>query len=213
VPRTCLACAHPQRDSIDAALIANQSAPTVGQQFSLSAQSVWRHRAHIAPAVLAVEQQRELTTREQLKLYTSTVFKLLAACDAWLTSPDDANAYDLSPRGEEIHVIIVEKHGRTTLRRKVPLTALLDQVAANGWQVERVENKAADTRELLIKAVNSLRSQVELTARLNREIDEPAVNVSVEIANIEARVINALAEYPEARQRVAAALIEGETVQ
>jgi len=213
VPRTCLTCAHPQRDSIDAALIGNQPLAVIGRQFSLGYDTLRRHREHIAPAVLAVEQQRELTTREQLRLYTSTVMKLVAACDDWLTSPDDPNAYDLSPRGEEIHVVIVEKRNGTTLRRKVPLTALLDRVAANGWQVERVENKAADTRELLIKAVNSLRSQVELTARLNRELDEPTVNVSVEIANIEARVINALADYPEARQRVAAALIEGEIVE
>jgi len=213
VPRRCLTCAHPQRDSIDAALIGNQPMAVIGRQFSLGYDTLRRHREHIAPAVLAVEQQRGLTTREQLRLYTSTVMKLVAACDEWLTSPDDPNAYDLSPRGEEITCIIVEKRGRTTLRRKVPLTALLDQVAANGWQVARVENKAADTRELLIKAVNSLRSQVELTARLNRELDEPPVNVSVEIANIETRVINALADYPEARQRVAAALIEGDTGQ
>ncbi len=55
--RTCTTCLHPERDAIDAALLAGQSPDGLARQYPpLSATAIRRHKADHLPATLALAQ-------------------------------------------------------------------------------------------------------------------------------------------------------------
>lgn len=53
MPRTCLACRHPDREAIDRDLLAGVPKRSIAARYGLSEGSAQRHRAHIAAPVLA----------------------------------------------------------------------------------------------------------------------------------------------------------------
>ena len=57
--RSCLCCAHPDRDSIDAAIVAHaESLPVIGERYGISSESVRRHRDnHLSPSLRALRVQ------------------------------------------------------------------------------------------------------------------------------------------------------------
>ena len=55
--RPCTICRHPQRDQIDAALIAGDSYRALAERFSLSTTALSRHSQAHLPAILAQAQQ------------------------------------------------------------------------------------------------------------------------------------------------------------
>jgi hypothetical protein len=52
VPRPCTVCAHPEREAIDAALVAGASASEVATNRDVSIRAVQRHKAAHLPAVM-----------------------------------------------------------------------------------------------------------------------------------------------------------------
>ena len=59
MPRTCLACASPERASIDNALAAGQSFRGIAGRFSLSRFALHRHKSHVAQAIVRASDRRE----------------------------------------------------------------------------------------------------------------------------------------------------------
>lgn len=53
MPRKCTVCEHPQRDEIDAALVAGEPLRNIAQRVSVSSAALCRHKADHLPATLA----------------------------------------------------------------------------------------------------------------------------------------------------------------
>lgn len=58
MPRACTICQHSDRQAIDVALVAGESAPRIAAKYRVSEDAVTRHRAHI-PAKLAQAQDAQ----------------------------------------------------------------------------------------------------------------------------------------------------------
>ena len=64
--RSCTICPHTDRAAIDAAVVEGQSFRAISRQHGVSKDAVARHRAHIAPAIIAIQQTREAAGAETL---------------------------------------------------------------------------------------------------------------------------------------------------
>lgn len=231
MPRQCSICSHPDRTAIDKEIVAGTAFRVIAQRFAVSSDSLQRHKVgHLADLLTraaVVEQERgvELVTqqREQsaaqdavaldvmskLRLIFDRAEKMLAACDEWLTDPNDLTRYDLSPRAHEINVIYEdvlyddEGNGHTK-KGKARLSDLL--TIAREPTPDRaftlVETKTADPRKLLLNTVAELRPMIELLAKLVGELDERPVNLIMmpEWVAVRTAIISALSPYPDAYQ-------------
>jgi len=220
--RTCTVCAHQERHSIDTALVkASDPYRTIAAQYGLSHQSLLRHKAdHLLPEIVAAwqaeRQQNGLDLAEEVRGWMDTITKLLRACDAWLTDPDDPTRYDLNPRASEIMVtyeMTTEGPGGRPLvvRRKARLQALLGALprVRDGLTVTAVESKAEDPRKLLLATSKTLEGHMRLIAEIAGKIavqGSTTFLLSPEWTGLRARMLVALAEYPQARLALAAAL-------
>lgn len=59
MPRTCLACASPQRKEIDKAIVAGEPLRDIARRVSISKDGLARHKDHVATAVVKAEERRE----------------------------------------------------------------------------------------------------------------------------------------------------------
>lgn len=66
MPRTCLACASPQRPAIDKALVAGEPLRNIAKRVSISPAGLLRHRNHAAGAICKAQAQREERLGETL---------------------------------------------------------------------------------------------------------------------------------------------------
>ncbi len=220
MPRTCTVCAHPQRASIDHALVAGEPYRAIARRFTASPDAVLRHKTAHLPADLLkareVEQEtRALDTMTELRRCLERTNLLFDACDAWLRDADDPSRYDLGPRAEDLVVTYAElgPDGRP-VRRKAPLSELLGPVEESGRRVVMVETKRADPRELVLKTAGRLQGQLELVAKLLGDLDERspvAVLLAPEWLEVRSVLLNALTPFPEARAAVADCLASLET--
>jgi hypothetical protein len=87
MPRRCTICAHPDRDAVDAALVANDTFRTIADQWSVSKTALIRHKADHLPVHLARAKHAEETTQadnllgQLLSLNRETLAILQAARD------------------------------------------------------------------------------------------------------------------------------------
>lgn len=66
MPRDCTVCNHPERVTLDAALVEGRSYRDVARQFGVSKDAVARHhRAHVSPALVRVVERREARLAER----------------------------------------------------------------------------------------------------------------------------------------------------
>ena len=59
MPRTCLACASPERREIDKALAIGEPFRRIASRASISEASLRRHKSHVALAITKVQEKRE----------------------------------------------------------------------------------------------------------------------------------------------------------
>ena len=59
MPRTCLACASPERASIDKALVEGVPLRNIAEHVPISPQSLLRHRQHVNQAIVKASERRE----------------------------------------------------------------------------------------------------------------------------------------------------------
>lgn len=107
-------------------------------------------------------------------------YKLIDACDEWLTDPESHDRYSLADRAEEISIIYqdIGESGRS-VRKKALLSDLLAEALPEGAQLQYVQSKRTDTRELILKALNTAGDQLELMARIAGDMKEISVNIDV----------------------------------
>lgn len=206
MPRTCSVCAHPKRADIDKALVANEPLRNVAKRYGTSATALHRHkRDHLAEllaqavevqrgrdAELVEQRQEQIAAKEavaldvmdELKSIFHFMHKLAAACDDYLTDPDDPTRYDLGPRASEVTVhyedIVIDDEGEGHIkRRKAKLSELLD--IARERTPDRtytlIETKFADPRKLIVSTAARLHAQIELLAKLIGQLDERPLNI------------------------------------
>jgi transposase len=66
MPRTCLACASPDRAAIDKALIAGEPFRNIAKRVSISPAGLLRHKNHVAKAIVKASEKREETLSDNL---------------------------------------------------------------------------------------------------------------------------------------------------
>lgn len=59
MPRTCTACTSPQRQAIDAAIVAGTSFRNIAERFGTSVAAIFRHKSHAAQAIVKASERRE----------------------------------------------------------------------------------------------------------------------------------------------------------
>lgn len=59
MPRTCLACASPERAGIDKALAIGEPLRNISERVSISPQSLLRHKSHVCEAIEKASEKRE----------------------------------------------------------------------------------------------------------------------------------------------------------
>ena len=66
MPRTCLACASPERANIDKALVTGEPLRNIAKRVSLSTAALFRHKPHVSHAVVKASEKREEKLAETL---------------------------------------------------------------------------------------------------------------------------------------------------
>jgi hypothetical protein len=220
MPRKCSVCAHPERDTIDKAILAEGILRALARQYGLSRDALERHKKdHIAAALAKTAAAQALTNAEglaaEIQRLMVRINLLYDACHRWLQDPNNPEQYDLGPRAEEVRVIYLDRVGNQVVRRKAKLSELLPKIEQDGRVVEAVEVKRADPRELILKTSQRLEGQLELLAKLLGELQEgPTINnilVMPQWQTLRSVILGALQAHPQAKLSVVEALLERTT--
>ena len=59
MPRTCLACASPERTAIEQALVAGEPLRNIAKRVSISPAGLLRHKIHVSQAIVKATEKRE----------------------------------------------------------------------------------------------------------------------------------------------------------
>jgi hypothetical protein len=222
MPRTCTVCTHAQRAEIDTALVNSESLRDIAGRFRVSRSALDRHRTdHLPEGLIKAQDAQESADADRVMLELRRILErtnlLFDACDRWLRDPDDPTRYEIGPRAEDVKVTYTQKgdDGRPVKRKKrlselLKLAGLLD---SSGLEVELIEVKHADPRELVLKAAAQSHSNIELLAELIGELKRnPVISVLVSPAWVRLRgtIISALEGFPDAREAVLNALNDGD---
>lgn len=219
MPRVCIVCTHPKRDTIEQLLLEGASLRAIGGQFNLPKSSLGRHKDdHIAQHLTRAKEAEEISSADnltaELRRLMERVNLLYDACDRWLRDPDNPDQYEIGPRSHEVKVVyeeLIEVRGeKRAIKKKEKLSALLQKIEGKlDITVISTEYKNADPRHLLLNASGRLASQLELLAKLLGELQENhTVNIliSPQWMQIRSILVSALIPYPDARFAVADAL-------
>jgi hypothetical protein len=187
--RPCSICAHPERESIDRALLEATGFRVLSTRYRVTSASLLRHRDRHLPATAArsVESAALVQVPVEVKIITTPTAPTLE-----LPAPAQAPASETKadpPQG---------------------LDALAQLRAINGACLEVLRKARADGQpRILLQAVDRISRQIELQARILGQINEAAtisVAISPEWHGIRQRVLDALRPHAEARLAVVEAL-------
>ena len=189
--KTCSICKHERRGEIEAALIQQVPCVDIGERFDVGKSSVDRHKACMQDALRLGRERREIQTAinvdEEIRSYFITMRKLRAACDDWLTDPDDPEKFTLDARATETSIIYdhMEPGADKPTRKRAPLSNLIALVEQHpGVSVVRVELKHADPRQLVINSMKQLLAQADFVAKLQGLYKLPAANPQDRMAEL-----------------------------
>ena len=59
MPRTCLACSHPEREAIDKALATREPLRNIAKRVSISPAGLVRHKSHVAATIVKAQERRD----------------------------------------------------------------------------------------------------------------------------------------------------------
>src|SRR5215472_19334841 len=86
MPRTCLACASPERQAIDKALATGEPLRNIAKRVSLSPAGLLRHKEHVAGAIVKMQERREEklgdSILEQMQRVQGKAWELLGKMEA-----------------------------------------------------------------------------------------------------------------------------------
>lgn len=179
MPRVCTICAHNRRSRIETAIAHQESLRSIANHFRVTHYSLRRHRDNCIPE--AVSQEREAARHlltvgldAELERCFRRINKVFDACDQYLRDADNPDRYSLDPRAEDVSVIYhdqADTNARGEPRRKRARLSRLLALAANGsLDIERVEWRIADPRELILKSASQLHQHLDMLAKLRGSI-------------------------------------------
>ena len=232
--RKCKVCAHEARAEIEQAILAGEPRNAVADHYGLSRSSVARHyKKHLVPDLAAGERRVQAVAagtivrtpdREVANMVAQAVNdvsvaaahrgvltrleKIVAACERELQDPNAPDQYFFGPRAREIRVAYtyldedgLEHRGASILQD------LVDQaLSGTGLQPVLIESKAADPRELLLKALKQAITGIISAAKIS---ESAAAAAKVDLAGsdewrlVMSALMEELAGVPNVRARVA----------
>lgn len=208
MPRKYEVDQHPHKDRIIKALARGDTYREITGRYGVTKSALSRYlREKLLPKAAEAKEAQDLRDGAQLlkeiERIMERVNKMYDACDAYLQDPQDPSRYYLGPRGEEIRVVYVELDEEGNPSRKTDtLQVLLDRLS--GRNVLEVRYKHADPRELVLKSALTLKSQLELLARVQGQIKDIAVNITAiaQWAEIKMAILEATKGSPDVRARI-----------
>lgn len=223
---------HPDKKEIIARILKGESLAAIERAYGLGKGVAWKYVQEVlAERVQEVMVKQGDDLEAQLRRIMAPVEKLVRACDEYLQDPNNPDKYDLNPRSWEIDITYrtwddsADDEGETLagkqrrparpIMRKESLQRILERMDECRLEPWEVKYKYADPRKLLIEASNSLRSALEVIAKILGKIKEPggeggSVTINQYVVNVRALIVKALDKYPEARAAVIEELSRGQ---
>lgn len=176
MPRICTICTHEKKEEIDKALINNESLRNIAKRFNLSSAAVNRHKVHLPATLTKAKDVQEIAQADnvmgELKRCMTRINLLFDACDRWLRDPDNPEQYDISPRADDV-IVVYEEMGNLgkSVRKKAPISQLLEKIEGAKLNVISWESKQSDPRELILKTAGTLQGNIDLLAKLVLQLE------------------------------------------
>ena len=86
MPRSCLACASPERASIERALVSREPLRNISKRVSISPAGLLRHKRHVAQAIVRASEKREErlgdNLLDEMRRVPSKAWELLAKAES-----------------------------------------------------------------------------------------------------------------------------------
>jgi len=154
----------------------------IAKQFGITTSSLVRHKKHMAKDLVPATKVEEVAKADRLmsevERLARHVNKMLAACDEYLTDPENPAKYDIGPRADDIEVVYLENIEGKRVRKKRLLSELLEKVEGQGVPLH-VRYKIADPRDLILKTIDRLHNLAELLAKVTGELREAQTNIQI----------------------------------
>jgi len=176
--KKCKVCDHPKLDQINARIRNNDTISSIAKLYGISRDTITKHKkACIGALIVADKNIKELLAGEvmikQIQLDMKMMHKMLMACDRWMTDPENPEEYFIGERGTEIEVVYhtMDENGEPSKQRKKDtLQTLLNIIDSDGQYLRvDVNSKAADPRELLVKAATKLENTAEMIMKATQK--------------------------------------------
>ncbi len=160
MPRTCSCCKNPDREKIDAALVAGESFRQIAERYALSVTAVFRHKTHVGQAIVkAVERREEQigdNTYDEMRRLQRKAWELLGKMEA---------------QGDHRGSIVAVREGRECLESlgamlekagggQGDISVTVEHVGARSWQ----EKPSDEGKELPPTIVPTVTEQTETPA-------------------------------------------------
>ncbi|MCF7949496.1 MAG: hypothetical protein K9M94_12980 [Spirochaetia bacterium] len=169
---------HPKRDEIEKALIEGKSQRSISGQYGVPKTSIQRYVNHrfvdlAADAIRERQLDRGEAIIDRIHNIIKQLEKLINATDEWLTDPEDDTKYNLFPRADEVEIIYYTYNADgKPQRNKKKLQRLIEDIEGSGKNVDQLQWKNADIRQLLPRVADSLHKQLDLVAKILGEVKE-----------------------------------------
>lgn len=212
--RKCKVCNHRNLDQINQKLRNKDSISSISKLYGISRDTITKHSKQCIGALIVADKNiKELLAGEvmikQIQLDMKMMHKMLMACDKWMTDPENPEEYFVGERGTEIEIVYhtMDEDGEPSRQRKKDtLQTLLNIIDSDGQYLRvDVNSKAADPRELLVKAATKLENTAKMImdatqkqleyefknqamAKINKE-DGVTMTVEEQVTTISKRVI------------------------
>ncbi len=220
--KKCKACNSQRVAQLNKQLLNGNSLNGLSKQYGMSRDVIRRHKNECLSELLQEAFEEKGLIRDslikQVETDISMIHKLIKACDAWLTDPNDPTKYFLGPRGEEIDIVyqeIDEKTGRQLpTMRKASLQEMIHTVERGGYLVRNINLKYADPRELLLKSISKLEGIVKMILETTQnEIENKHKRAAIDKAASEGSMISIEKQISQITERVTIAMKSSNTAE
>ena len=221
---------RPDVREIERDLIQGTSYSVISSKYNLSRSALSRYKKmHLVRKVNATQVKKDLREGDELltllETYINNVNMVANACLDDLRDPDDPNKLYLGVKAEDIDVSYYEwpdnkasEKGKNNpekanpfvsavkpIKKRDKLQVLLNRLNDNGLMTESININAPDRAHTLLKASQAMNKHIHLFGELKGLLGNVTINITNQPVFIEftQQVIQCLAEYPEARLKVA----------
>ncbi len=167
----CKVCDSNQVADINLMLRNKETISKISKLYGIDRKTITKHRDQCAAGFLSEDEETGSIAGDALikdvRTQIAMVKKMVAACDEWLTDPDDPSKYYIGPRGEDIEIMYGEVSQRTGREKpqskKANLQEILNVIDQSGKFVIRgTKDNYADPRKLLLEAIGKLEGTVKM---------------------------------------------------